>query len=388
MLEKDRASLTRLETLAAQAKELTPALKLAEQLQLNPDFARLTQEMARHQESLRRMMGPMEDLKRLSQSGVWTGLESVRAASAVLQKQFRFPKIDELSRSLDFYRASPIAKIIAEHAESARGFSKAMESMHTPWIDALDPMRSLGGFSELQAIGQALRSLPAFEGGLAALLRDQFGDWRDQISWPEAIEDIVERSAFYKERGFNFNLTEFPSPAFEQGVEIAGLRRAPALVELYGPPVSPSENADQEEGLLRTNQAHNWLLRLETQIRECIDKLMVAACGPSWPKHRMPNGIYEQWLDKKNKAEAAGAPNLPLIAYADFTDYALIILRSDNWREAFAPVFRREANIRESLQRLYPIRLCTMHARLITQEDEMLLYVETARIIKAIKRTS
>lgn len=115
--------------------------------------------------------------------------------------------------------------------------------------------------------------MPAFDRGLSTLLRGQLGDWRDQISWPTDIEDIVARSAFYETRGFNFDLTEFPANAFDESIEIAGLHRRPTLIEIYGPPVPPSDSEDEEEGLQRTNQAHDWLLRLETQIRECINTL-------------------------------------------------------------------------------------------------------------------
>jgi hypothetical protein len=40
--------------------------------------------------------------------------------------------------------------------------------------------------------------------------------------------------------------------------------------------------------------------------------------------------------------------------------------------------------VRESFQRLYPIRLDTMHARVIARDDELLLYVETRRLMKAV----
>lgn len=90
-----------------------------------------------------------------------------------------------------------------------------------------------------------------------------------------------------------------------------------------------------------------------------------------------------EWVEKRRKAEGAGEPVRPLIAYADFTDYERILLRADNWKAVFEAVFHRKEAVRESLQRLYPIRLCTMHARLITQDDELLLYVEAKRLLKA-----
>jgi hypothetical protein len=42
--------------------------------------------------------------------------------------------------------------------------------------------------------------------------------------------------------------------------------------------------------------------------------------------------------------------------------------------------FRREEDVRESFQRLHPLRIATMHARLLTQDDEVFLSVEVNRI--------
>jgi len=195
----------------------------------------------------------------------------------------------------------------------------------------------------------------------------------------------VARSDFYISLGFDQALTDFPAPAFEQSVDIAGLRREPpSLVDRYGVPVPRSDDGDEEESLARTNMAHDWLLRLETQLREFIDERMTRAFGADWPKRRLPNGMYEEWQEKKRKAKEAGGRDWPLIAYADFTDYERVMCRTDNWREIFAPFFGRPESVRESFQRLYPIRLDTMHARPVTQDDELLLYVETRRLVKVI----
>lgn len=113
---------------------------------------------------------------------------------------------------------------------------------------------------------------------------------------------------------------------------------------------------------------------------------MTQAFGADWPKCRLPNGLHDRWWEKKQKAEQAGAREQPLIAYADFTDYERVICRGDNWREVFGGFFERPESVRESFQRLHPIRLDTMHARPITQDDELLLYVETRRMAKVILR--
>ena len=91
-------------------------------------------------------------------------------------------------------------------------------------------------------------------------------------------------------------------------------------------------------------------------------------------------------MEKKREAEKNGAREWPIIAYADFTDYLVIISKRDNWREVFEAHFGRSEDVRESLQRLQPIRIDAAHARLITQEDELLLYVETKRLMAVLKK--
>jgi hypothetical protein len=239
----------------------------------------------------------------------------------------------------------------------------------------------------MQGIGHGLRSMPAFDENFAAALRLDLGDWRDTITWPAKIfTDLAARSEFYVGLGFNAALTDFPLPAFEQSLDIAGLRRdLPAAVEGY-PPQEPSAGAHEEQGLVRTNAAHDRLQRLERLLRKFIDEEMTRAFGADWPRRRLPNGLYDQWQEKKRKAEQAGAEDRPLIEYADFTDYMLVIGKADNWREVFGPFFVRLESVRESFQRLYPIRLDTMHARLITQDDELLLHVEVKRLVKVITK--
>ena len=125
-------------------------------------------------------------------------------------------------------------------------------------------------------------------------------------------------------------------------------------------------------------------MRFETHLRRFIDQRMSEVFGANWVKHQVPGDTHAQWVEKRRQAQEAGEEVRPLIAYADFTDYVRILLRNDNWEAVFKAVFRRQEAVRESLQRLYPIRLCTMHARIITQDDELYLHVEVQRLLKAI----
>jgi hypothetical protein len=85
---------------------------------------------------------------------------------------------------------------------------------------------------------------------------------------------------------------------------IAGLAETPP-VDGYG---RPEDDDEDEEGFARTNAAHDRLFRFETRVRRFIEERMLVACGAQWVKQRVPGSLR------------GGAPDLPLIAYADFSD--------------------------------------------------------------------
>ncbi len=98
----------------------------------------------------------------------------------------------------------------------------------------------------------------------------------------------------------------------------------------------------------------------------------------------MHGARLKDWHDNHQKAMNAGEREYPLVYYADFTDYVVIIVQKDNWNRVFKKFFSRKAFVEESFQRLFPVRICVMHARLITQDDELYLLAETKRILNAI----
>jgi hypothetical protein len=314
-------------------------------------------------------------------------MDLAREVKENFEERFRLPDIAETARMLAEFKESSFSEIFAQHAGLEDNLKQAMASMRTPWLDSYAAMPSIAGLAHVQSIGHALHSLPAFDEQLSATLRQSLGDWRDPIAWrPEIFTDLTARSDFYTSLGFDPAMTAFPIPAFEQALDIAGLPDEPLPVDGGFKPSQRDAVDKEEQGLMRTNAAHDRLQRLERQLRGFVNERMSAFFGANWPKHRLPNGLLDKWREKKQAAEQMGAEERELIDYADFTDYEAVICRLDNWREVFAPFFIRRESVRESFQRLHPIRLDTMHARLVTQDDELLLRVEIMRLVKAIKR--
>lgn len=362
-----------------------PAFDAMKSLLNKSPAERMLEDLTHREALMRAAIGPLEDLRRAGffdhQSILARDLEKINAR---ITDRFSFPDISETSRLINEFKVSPGIEALKRYADvGITAFESALHSMRSPWLDDQDAMRSIGSLAALEGIGRGLENRPTFGSELSSALRSDLGDWRDIIAWPsEIFADFGARTEFYVGLGFNSKLADFPAPAFQEILNITGLQRdPPPLVNVYDSPSNSSED-DDDELLERTNKAHSWLLRLETQLRCFIDQEMTKAFGSNWPRHRLPNGLYDEWVQKKNRSEQ-GRTNrdMPLIAYADFTDYVKVICKRDNW-VVFSKFFTRQEDLRESFQRLHPIRLDTMHARPITQHDELLLYVEANRLMR------
>jgi len=287
----------------------------------NSEITRMLESIKHRDAAMQTALGQSEVLRRagvFDVDSLWRReMELAQKAISGFEARFRLPEITEAARLMVEFRTSPLSESLARYAEEASSLQHAMESMCTPWLDAQEAMRSMAGFAELQGIGRALVSMPSFGDSLASALRIDLGDWRDPIAWrSEIFTDLAARSDFYASLGFDRALTDFPALAFAQSLDIAGLRRDPLpLIDRYAGPVPQAKDDDNENGLTRTNMAYDRLLRLETQLRKFIDERMTRVFGTDWPKHRLPNGLYDAWQEKKQKAKEAGGEEWPLVAY-------------------------------------------------------------------------
>jgi hypothetical protein len=291
---------------------------------------------------------------------------------------FRLPHLDEFAKLTEAGSAGSLAR--AAFGADLSGLRTAMDAVHAPWLRDGRIMDSAFGFGELQAMGALLASRPPFAETVSAALRADLGDWRDELAMPTAsFGDPAARSRFYIGRGLNSALTDFTPRAFDESLAAAGLSDE---TEGAGGGGDDAEEAD----LARARAAFDRLQRFEKEVRRFVDRAMRQAFGEAWIKQRTPAAMRDQWIQKRETAVARGETAGPLIDYADFTDYKSIIERSDNWSAVFRHVFERPEDVRESFQRLFPVRICTMHARTVTLDDEIYLVSETTRLLRAIRK--
>lgn len=368
-------------------RTLEPLSAVARATHADPAIRAILAASARSHEALRLMLGPIEDLRRGrfldATRRLASELEGVSALAAEIAKRYRLPAPTETAGYLQSPELQALWKTLDRSRERTAALQRAAASLTAPWLDTVDALRSVSGFCELQGIGHQLRLSAPFDPAAADRLRLILGDWRKTVEWPAPIfVNPLARSHFYLERGLDPALTEFPAEAFDQIVTAAGLKDAPpALLSDYS---GDTDNEEEEAGFVRTNAAHDRLQRFETHMRRFIERELRAVSGDGWMTQRVPPPIRKDWLKKQQRARKNGEPDRPPIAYADFTHYEQIILRRDNWTDVFAQIFKRTTLVQESFQRLYPIRVCAMHARIVTQDDELYLHVETKRLLAAI----
>jgi len=134
--------------------------------------------------------------------------------------------------------------------------------------------------------------------------------------------------------------------------------------------------------------SHHTLQNFETKMREFIENKLKEVTGEKWWNRRIPPDVKQNCEDRKQKREASypwmTKKEYPPICYADFTDYSKIILKGDNWKEAFKNTFQDTAWIKTKLREMEPIRNDIAHNREISEEDSQKLEINSKEILRCI----
>jgi hypothetical protein len=138
--------------------------------------------------------------------------------------------------------------------------------------------------------------------------------------------------------------------------------------------------------------ANDTLKRLETGLRQLIEKELSATSPASWWKQRIPSDVRIKAEDRKLAQDKLwpwyDSNSTSLMFFLDFNDYAKIIDRSDNWRDAFLKVFVDKTLILAKLRELDPIRKEIAHNRELGKRERARLELLSEDVLVAIRRHS
>ena len=340
-----------------------------------------------HMSALSRMATPAHDLiERTTREA--DQIRNIFRQFDLYNERFKNPLQQQIAEMTRSFASLDSVKALGIDQGRLDEIAKSFADIKSPWVDIENAAQSLAGVSELHALAAGIANLKPFGETLAEIVRADLGDWRTVVSFPATVlTDPIARFDFYRDLGFNDALTDFPAPAFDELLRHSGLRPSvwPDAAPHYGTElVIIQEDEEEGEVPVSNREAYDIIYRLETRLRDFIDAEMTKVFGEGWEKRQTPTGMYQDWKDKKKLAKDAGQPDYPLIAYADFSHYQQIIERGDNWTKVFAAVFIRKTDIQESFTRLGPVRVCAMHSRIVTPDDQLLLNAEAQRIFRAL----
>jgi ATP-dependent Lon protease len=129
-------------------------------------------------------------------------------------------------------------------------------------------------------------------------------------------------------------------------------------------------------------EQHLMLDELENALRRCI-KSNLEKLDKNWWNERVPPDIRQNAEERQSKDEL----KQELIQYLDFSDYAKIIMRRDNWREVFQNIFDKPEILTTKLKELEPIRNSLRHGRRLTEEQKEKLKLYSQDVMRKILAT-
>lgn len=261
----------------------------------------------------------------------------------------------------------------------AAQIGQVINGLEAPWARYDDFLGSAAGIAQLTALAQGVRKLEPFENTLNDLMRFELGDYRDRVIWKDIdLLNSGSRQKFYRDQGLQAGIADFSSTTIGECLEV---ELGPDLVQVASPfPISILLSAASAEE--QVVQAFKCLRMIERYMRDRINQLMTKAYGEKWIKTHLKQDIREKWVDKQVTAVKNGKPKNPLIEYADFTDYELIITGDAAWREIFSIIYIHKEEVRVSFQRLNPVRVAVMHTRDLVIEDLLCLVLEGTRLMR------
>jgi hypothetical protein len=122
------------------------------------------------------------------------------------------------------------------------------------------------------------------------------------------------------------------------------------------------------------------LFSIENSLRELIIEELSHVAGPQWLKTRLPGDVLQKFREgvqfERKVKWVQLVPHHP-VYYIDFPDLRKIIMRGDNWKDAFRTLFQSQEVLEGTLLEIELIRNKVAHNRKLSDGD--LAIVEGAR---------
>ncbi|MCX7361284.1 MAG: Swt1 family HEPN domain-containing protein [Alphaproteobacteria bacterium] len=152
---------------------------------------------------------------------------------------------------------------------------------------------------------------------------------------------------------------------------------------------TPLPQAIESEDSTAVYDPVHWsvLREVEQGLRRLIEEKLTELSGPDWVTRIVAGDVRKRWENGQQLDREANRQVLSAIHYSNFMELADLIVQKKNWLEAFAPIFKNRDDIVTSLRRLHPVRLALAHNRPLGVADQLLLWSEATRVLRALGRS-
>ena len=358
----------------------SPTLQLLKQLDIPLSIASTAQKTAVQIEGIL-SSGAMIAVKSVTHRDWMKDAFSVAVASGASQQTWVFKAasavkpLDALQKNLAKETVALITGWETSIETSAFNYSstqRVLETMKQDWDPIAKAMKSAKEIWAVEADSFA-KVAESWRQGIAKEITSLATTWQP-IQATLGLDTAYTTSALHPLEIQNLQI----APAWTASISLE--KFAPPSPVIYKTPqVQLPRNSSSRPSFsnYRMADAYDLLSDFERELRNFIHEAMSKAFCSDWEKSRVPREMYNKWREKWETAELAGESPQRLIDYADFTDYVTIISRNDNWNALFRARLGRRESVQESLYRLQPIRVCIMHARILSPKMWLVLQTET-----------
>ena len=273
-----------------------------------------------------------------------------------------------------FYEAF-IADEQERFKEVATSFSHILDtakSITTPFNDVVQKMAALGLRISIPKIPNKLLN------NFVTLHNTTLGFTQAiNQAYNEPLQEMVQKIA----------QIYLPEPLFTNALITSGLNspilHSPTYVLPDLQPIRPEDPKPSNEDLTRQRLVGDYdiLSQLEQSLRDVIEVKLRELHSEHWWKQGIPPDVGQGCEDRKNKKEKPTDALYHPIYYAYIDDYRKIIMRRDNWRQAFSQIFGNQTELEACFIWVGNVRDPIAHIRPISDEDHF-MFVAGARWIQ------
>lgn len=266
----------------------------------------------------------------------------------------------------------PLQEHFAQMEAWQSSLAERMTALTTPWALEEHLGVSVVGFARIARLHDLSVGGSPFDPATSEILDEELGE---PVPY-DAEAEPEDREAARIDAGLNPEIVAFPADVYPGVLFAAGF-------ELRIEAIAPVRSEGGDDSGVFDPQHAGLLRQVENRLRELIETELRRLARDGWQR-RIHGDVRKKWQDRKTRDHDQRGDSYSLLFYADFMDLADVICQGNNWNEAFQQFFTSKQDFLLSMQRLSPVRNAIGHNRPLVRADQVTLFSEAFRMLRAL----